>query len=1228
MSFKLPPEVRKQILSRVFGTTPERKALYEQSKSIIDQIANDDNVRRLYVAGSSATEKAAPNDIDLVAKVKDTSVYRNMNSTIGKKVNAPPDKDPHLVHFIPAQKLAQPKQDMEELVNAIMVEQGIGKKQAQIQAKGIKEYFDPVRGMLEVGKRKYGPDHKWVRIAGTGAAAGAAGGWLTSEADAAPPSSDDGWMTNEAGPPPTPEPATPMPSTFSLSDLVKKVIKAESNFDPKAISKAGAQGLMQLMPKTAEAMGVDDPFDPIQNVKGGTKYLNQQLTRFNGDVEMALAAYNAGPERVAKLVKRYPDNWKAMLPKETQQYISKITNAPAYSGPPIKSKAAIPLTASPIVSNQEGGWITSEPGAAPPPAAAQSPTLTPTPTSQDITAPPPPEPTFTPVGQEKVVPAEQEKGWLGSKLDLTKNPNLNPHENPSAPNPIPKELDLLDDLTLGTSAYITGALLTKLAGKNPMSKLGGVIAGAAATPIYVFSKGLLLGKPTEESVKDLPEEFFWYAGAGELAPYLLRGGKALAKGVMPGVDRMMHGPLQKVLKPFEPMGDQIWNTIIKPTQIQLPGIKKSAAEIFQSPVERMAKPGSKLENTAKTFRNIAVQKSHTRYLGDWMGKEMNRLTPMERYEVSRGLRGESYDTLSPKAKDLLERFDSGMTDARLSTRYENSFREEWSKMLQSSFGATEADISESSIKRLGTLFDKPLTQKAGTGGTVRVRDIHRALDDVISDPHASDKVKGFAKDLYDLPADTAEMVYQSSNRASMQLLQDKLISTPGIVSSKARDGYVKTTIGKMSGLYLPRDVDLELKALVEVPKISRGFYQKWFLGPWKTSKVIMRPATHIRNLVSNTILNDWGGLPFWRGDVYMKALAEMKRQGPIWKDFSARTGHYANYAKSDLANMEAGLRHGASVFDRAYSLFDRVVAPAGSLYSAEESWFKMAKYMHNLERGMTKSDAAFDAMKWTFNYAETTPEVAKIGKYAIPFVRWYSKAIPLMAETAVKHPLRFSKWIAFGAGLQRYSLNSTGVSDEEWQQMHSTLPDYIKNGVYLPMPWRNEKGQLNLMNLTYILPGIGDINEMYQRSIPELVLQNPMLTMAGTLLSKRKFSGAPLYQEWEEPTVKAAKSLSYIWESLSPAVVPGGTDWNSLYRAITDTEGTGPSIEESMAGWFGFKMTPVDQEANMRRSEAVKKIHEAEMAIQMQKELRKASNDNDVNAILERYQRIREGIAP
>lgn len=153
------------------------------------------------------------------------------------------------------------------------------------------------------------------------------------------------------------------------ADLVTSIIAAESNFDPKAISPRNARGLMQLLPSTAVELGVKNIFDPQENIEAGTRYLSSLLQLYKNDLALALAAYNAGPERVQLYAKHVPPF------TETVSYVRRVRRT-------YEQRKAAPPPASPTVTTYPNAAAAAKhapqaelrlPAATPAPASASAP---------------------------------------------------------------------------------------------------------------------------------------------------------------------------------------------------------------------------------------------------------------------------------------------------------------------------------------------------------------------------------------------------------------------------------------------------------------------------------------------------------------------------------------------------------------------------------------------------------------------------------------------------------------------------------------------------------------------------------------------------------------------------------------------------------------------------------------------------------------------------------------
>lgn len=649
---------------------------------------------------------------------------------------------------------------------------------------------------------------------------------------------------------------------------------------------------------------------------------------------------------------------------------------------------------------------------------------------------------------------------------------------------------------------------------------------------------------------------------------------------------------------------------------------KSLADVFQPAVERLESSGLDVP-----FRRTSALKAVASERGKELGKTLAGMSLKGRYEVYKYFRG--LPAAAPEKRLLEDWKHSFMGSGGMEREFVHSFRKTLKEKMKDEFL-----LSEDAFFHLPSAENFVRTIDQSLKGPFDAKAVQKALKGVIEDVNTPQELKFLARDLYNLPHSTPSAVANASKDASVTFLTNSL-KRMGVVQdtlpkgAKLGDDWWISKFPKLKDSYVPRDVELELRAVMDIPKLMSGNgvlakMNRMLLSPWKTSKLILMPAAHFRNTMSNFILNDWGGLPFYRMDIYKQAAQELKSKGKLFRELQRETGMGGSFSVAEIEQVTGGMKYGANGLDHALSLFDRLTSVPRNLYNVEEQWFKMAKYIWNKKQGMANYEAAMDAMKWTFNYGEITRTTAAIRGTAAPFFTWTSKVIPLMAETAMKHPIRFAKWPLMFQGMQAAAIENQNLNDQEWKWLQGILPEYIKEGAFYLLPFRDSKNRLQMLNMTYVMPGLGDMTEILSGPATHF-LGSPFLTMGADILRNKTFMGTPVYYDWETPGAKFSKIMAHVWQGIVPnfPAIPGTIDFDKLYDIINNTPDA-MTWGQMAASQIGLRSTPINPGQMARSRQALDDIHRAEIGSQMRRDLRKATSPKQAQAVVEHYSRLRE----
>lgn len=480
--------------------------------------------------------------------------------------------------------------------------------------------------------------------------------------------------------------------------------------------------------------------------------------------------------------------------------------------------------------------------------------------------------------------------------------------------------------------------------------------------------------------------------------------------------------------------------------------------------------------------------------------------------------------------------------------------------------------------------------------------VQEGLRQIVKDPVLPDNVKEVAMHLYNLPATLIDDYSHAMFRTELDFLKEKILRNPAWHSPVPKPGYIPSK--SIEGVYLPRDVELALRDLEYFPRGFSRYANEFLMIPWKLGKVAWNIPVHVRNVMSNIILNDIGGLPFYRVDYYIKALKGMTSHSPEFQEFQKLAGTDFTWAGAELYNVLGPTRirqiskHPSTtkfvetLLDaidavRSTPLYEKAMTVPGALqrlYQAEELLAKFAKYLHNKSQGMTKAAAFEDAMKWTFNYAEVTPAVAWLRATFVPFATWASKVVPLYWQTVSAHPIRALKWPLAAITLGAYSLKESGVTPEEWEQVKKSLPDYLQKGIVVPVFGRDEKGRLQILDISQYLPGFGDTWNLLKgiTTLPPTgisgevrgVIQDPIRNTLISIATNKTSFGAPIYNEWDDPPTQIAKMLWYLWRVWMPTVL--GDTVARVSETLKGSE-TALTPEQHLLRTLGVYLYPVSE---------------------------------------------------
>src|SRR3990167_797104 len=413
------------------------------------------------------------------------------------------------------------------------------------------------------------------------------------------------------------------------------------------------------------------------------------------------------------------------------------------------------------------------------------------------------------------------------------------------------------------------------------------------------------------------------------------------------------------------------------------------------------------------------------------------------------------------------------------------------------------------------------------------------------------------------------------------------------------------TLGNLAGKAVPKWMFDDIQEIIRPRDFNLG---KKLVAGFKFSKVILNPATHARNIMSNFLLNNFEGLSPARMDIYGEAAKELVTKGK-WYQEAQKVGLGLNtFASRELKDILTGTENAGFIKRFGMTTIDKL----SDIYQKEEEFAKLAQYIFQRKKGLIPDEAWKIAEKATFNYAQVTPFIRRVREsiFGYPFITFTYKATPQVVKTIATKPTKISN-----IGKIKQAIESQ--SDvKELTAERASEPEWVRDGFYVKLPIKDKEGRSAYLDLTYILP-FGDLisGQLIQRdieretglkeSVPEALLSKaPFLNVVKELAKNQDFYGNKIFRESDDVENQLGDVFRHLVKTYSPPLladqIPGGyrkgderkpAQWQQLFAPDKDVEVGGVQSRTRVQEFLklvGIKIQPVDLETQVRFAEQEK----------------------------------------